>query len=213
MADRDRPGGVCPQHDAAHCETCDETFTVEHDHLDYVGHAHIRERLIEADAGWEWEPLGRNENGTPAFDRDGGLWIRLTVAGVTRLGYGDAEGRRGTAATKEIIGDALRNAGLSFGMALELWKQKPNRRRRAAPSSAAAAPVRLRTADSVRNEIRAFTERCWGWGLPDLDVNFTRWVGGPGGDTFGTAPPGVLERYLDSLKAAQPPATTVDDRA
>jgi hypothetical protein len=49
------------------------------------------------------------------------MWIKLTVCGVTRLGYGDAQGKTGGDAMKERIGDALRNAAMRFGAALELW--------------------------------------------------------------------------------------------
>ena len=49
------------------------------------------------------------------------MWIRLTVCGVTRLGYGDAQGKSGGNAMKERIGDALRNAAMRFGAALDLW--------------------------------------------------------------------------------------------
>jgi hypothetical protein len=59
--------------------------------------------------------------GLPAFDRNGGLWIKLTVGGVTRIGYGCADGKTGGDAIKEVIGDALRNGGMRFGAALELW--------------------------------------------------------------------------------------------
>ena len=40
---------------------------------------------------------------------------------MTRLGYGDSQGKTGGNAVKEAIGDALRNAGMRFGIALELW--------------------------------------------------------------------------------------------
>lgn len=91
-------------------------------HLDFVGHAALTERLLDADPGWGWEPMAKDEFGAPKFDGFGGLWIRLTVAGVTRIGYGDAQGKTaGSLAVKEIIGDALRNAGMRFGMALDLW--------------------------------------------------------------------------------------------
>lgn len=50
-----------------------------------------------------------------------GMWIRLTVCGVSRLGYGSADGKQGGDAIKEIIGDALRNAAMRFGAALDLW--------------------------------------------------------------------------------------------
>ena len=49
------------------------------------------------------------------------MWIKLTVCGVTRLGYGDAQGKSGGDAMKERIGDALRNAAMRFGAALDLW--------------------------------------------------------------------------------------------
>jgi hypothetical protein len=90
-------------------------------HLDYVGHAAITDRLLDADPGWNWEPLAFNSDGFPRFDAQGGLWIKLTVQGVTRLGYGDAQGKNGPNATKEAIGDALRNASMRFGAALDLW--------------------------------------------------------------------------------------------
>ena len=90
-------------------------------HLDYVGHAALTDRLLDVDIAWNWEPVAFNSDGLPAFDRTGGLWIRLTVNGVTRLGYGCADGKSGGDAIKEIIGDALRNAAMRFGAALDLW--------------------------------------------------------------------------------------------
>ena len=39
----------------------------------------------------------------------------------SRLGYGHAEGKTGGDAVKEVIGDALRNAAMRFGAALDLW--------------------------------------------------------------------------------------------
>jgi hypothetical protein len=90
-------------------------------HLDYVGHAALTDRLLQTDLRWEWEPLSISEIGLPQFDREGGMWIKLTVAGMTRLGYGDSQGKTGPNAVKEAIGDALRNAGMRFGMALDLW--------------------------------------------------------------------------------------------
>lgn len=90
-------------------------------HLDYVGHAALTDRLLEVDLAWAWEPLAFDGNGLPALDNDGGLWIRLTVLGITRLGYGDAQGKTGGDAMKERIGDALRNAAMRFGAALDLW--------------------------------------------------------------------------------------------
>ena len=89
--------------------------------LSYVGHAALTDRLLDADLGWNWEPLAFTPQGLPQFDELGGLWIKLTVGGVTRLGYGDAGSKKGPNAIKEAIGDALRNAGMRFGAALDLW--------------------------------------------------------------------------------------------
>ena len=89
--------------------------------LDYVGHAALTDRLLDADQEWNWEPLALDAAGLPALDANGGLWIRLTVNGLTRLGYGHAGAKKGGDAVKELIGDALRNAAMRFGAALDLW--------------------------------------------------------------------------------------------
>jgi hypothetical protein len=93
--------------------------------LDYVGHADVTSRLLEADPTWSWEPLASDENSLPRFDLDDkgrpvGLWIKLTVGGVTRMGYGSCPSGQGDA-VKVLIGDALRNSAMRFGVALDLW--------------------------------------------------------------------------------------------
>lgn len=103
------------------CKLCKAWHHPDVEHLDYVGHAALTDRLLDTDPEWNWEPMGFNPDGTPALDRNGGLWIKLTVCGVTRPGYGAADGKNGGDATKEIIGDALRNAAMRFGAALDLW--------------------------------------------------------------------------------------------
>lgn len=89
--------------------------------LAYVGHAALTDRLLDVDPAWTWEPLALDSRGLPSIDENGGLWIRLTICGVTRLGYGDAGKKTGGDAMKERIGDALRNAAMRFGAALDLW--------------------------------------------------------------------------------------------
>lgn len=103
------------------CDICGGWHHPKVVHLDYVGHAALTDRLLDADPAWYWEPLTIGQNGTPVLDESGGLWIKLTVCGVTRLGYGDAQGKTGGDAMKERIGDALRNAAMRFGAALDLW--------------------------------------------------------------------------------------------
>lgn len=85
-------------------------------HLDYVGHANTTNRLLEVDPFWDWDFLFKDERGMPIYS-DGGLWITLTVCGVTRKGFGDGKN------AKEIIGDAIRNAAMRFGVALDLWSK------------------------------------------------------------------------------------------
>lgn len=113
-------GDSCSRHQKRKCATCG-AFAGQHIHLDFVGHAALTDRLLDADPNWSWEPIAFDGKGLPAYDEIGGLWIRLTVCGVTRLGYGDAQGKSGNNAVKEIIGDALRNAAMRFGAALDLW--------------------------------------------------------------------------------------------
>lgn len=110
---RDSPNGKCNE--------CGGYHGLPAVHLDYVGHAALTDRLLDADPNWYWEPVAFGPDGLPVLDRDGGLWIKLTVCGVTRLGYGDAQGKHGGDAMKERIGDALRNAAMRFGAALDLW--------------------------------------------------------------------------------------------
>ena len=89
--------------------------------LAYVGHAALTDRLLDTDPAWNWEPLAISPHGLPVMDDMGGMWIRLTVCGVTRLGYGHAGSKTGGDAIKEVIGDSLRNAAMRFGAALDLW--------------------------------------------------------------------------------------------
>lgn len=103
------------------CKICGQWHHPQVVHLDYVGHAALTDRLLDCDPQWNWEPLAFTERGTPLQDENGGMWIKLTVCGVTRYGYGHPDGKRGGDAIKEVIGDALRNAAMRFGAALDLW--------------------------------------------------------------------------------------------
>lgn len=107
--------------DRGKCIECGGYHGLPAAHLSYVGHAALTDRLLDVDPGWNWEPLATDENGLPRLDKHGGMWIKLTVCSVTRLGYGDAQNRPGADGVKEQIGDALRNAAMRFGAALEFW--------------------------------------------------------------------------------------------
>lgn len=102
------------------CKICGGWHHKNTIHLDYVGHAALTHRLLDADPLWSWEPLSMAD-GLPVMDKFGGMWIKLTICGVTRLGYGHAGEKVGGDAIKEVIGDALRNAAMRFGAALDLW--------------------------------------------------------------------------------------------
>ena len=131
--------------------------------LDFVGHGYLTARLLDVDPMWNWEPLALDAMGLPALDEYGGLWIKLTVCGVTRLGYGDAGGKKGPSAIKEAIGDALRNAAMRFGAALDLWSK--------GDPDAPAAPRPKSDADVARDELLATTSP-YGWTGPKLLKRF-----------------------------------------
>lgn len=110
---KDAPKGKCPE--------CGGWHGLPAVHVSYVGHAALTDRLLDVDPAWTWEPLAMTADGLPVMDTFGGMWIKLTVCGVTRLGYGHAGDKGGGDAIKEVIGDALRNAAMRFGAALDLW--------------------------------------------------------------------------------------------
>ncbi|HEY9409312.1 MAG TPA: hypothetical protein VIQ30_22735 [Pseudonocardia sp.] len=116
-----KPVNVPKNGDKRSCNECGGYHVPCSQHLDYAGHAAITERLLEVDPLWSWRPVTDPALLAVLPRMDGGMWIELTVAGVTRLGYGDAQGKGGHNAVKEIIGDALRNAAMRFGVGLELW--------------------------------------------------------------------------------------------
>lgn len=118
---RDAPGKHCDKHPMVRCDGCRSRISDAHLHLDYVGHAAVTDRLLHVDPEWTWQPVAVDPAGLPALDGNGGLWITLTVAGVSRPGYGHADGKSGGDAVKERIGDAIRNAAMRFGVGLDLW--------------------------------------------------------------------------------------------
>lgn len=129
--------------------------------LDFVGHAATTDRLLQVDPEWTWEPFAVDESGLPKLDNHGGLWIRLTVAGVTKPGYGDAGNKKGPNAVKEAIGDALRNAAMRFGVAIDLWSKQ---------DLIPAAPDPLVLA---RDRVWAAAQKL-GWDRTDLATNFAK---------------------------------------
>lgn len=139
----------CDEHSKAKCADCGSYITERHIHLDYVGHADVTNRLLAVDPEWTWEPFALDERGLPACDTtsDGhpvGLWMRLTVAGVTRIGYGSCPANQ-TDAVKVLIGDALRNAAMRFGVATDLWAKGDRSDPSAENATSAAGKASRRT--------------------------------------------------------------------
>ena len=123
---RESRGKVCDEHVKSKCGECDQFITGRHIHLDYVGHAAVTDRLLTVDPGWTWEPVAFDPHGAPLVQQSGGeatMWIRLTVDGVTRLGVGSCQAGS-LELHKQLISDAIRNAAMRFGVALDLWAKE-----------------------------------------------------------------------------------------
>lgn len=143
---RENPKGQCAE--------CGGFHGLPAVHLDYVGHAALTHRLLDADPSWTWEPLAVDAQGLPQFDKNGGLWIKLTVCNVTRLGYGQAEQKATAeigAREKEVIGDALRNAAMRFGAALDLWSKADLHAEDDQPPTKEEGPKQYPDADFTKN--------------------------------------------------------------
>ncbi len=130
------------------CPQCNGWHHKKASHLEYVGHAAITDRLLDADPEWNWKPRSINEDGSPKIENNS-LWIELTVCGVTRIGYGDAQTNSWkTEVTKEIIGDAIRNAAMRFGVGLEMWHKGNLHEEDEAPTNKTIAPAEKKEAES-----------------------------------------------------------------
>jgi hypothetical protein len=120
-------GQTCENHKKKRCpnapQGCGQNLTEAHLHIEFVSHSEVTDRLLQVDPFWQWEPLGFEPNGLPALDANGGLWIKLTVAGVTRIGYGGADGKRGDDGVKEAVSDAIKTTAMRFGVGLDLWRK------------------------------------------------------------------------------------------
>lgn len=138
---KDKVQKHCDRHQRAQCQTCGNYISTAHMHIDFVGHAAVTDRILSVDPEWSWEPMGFTSEGLPALDKNGGLWIRLTIAGVTRIGYGDAMGSGSPDSIKVAIGDAIKNAAMRFGVALDLWSKQELEQSAAEDSPRAAAPT------------------------------------------------------------------------
>jgi hypothetical protein len=220
---------VCQHHTEIKCQRCNgQKITEAHICLKYIGHAEATNRLLNVDPFWNWEPLALDGTGLPQYDHNRGMWIRMTVCGMTRIGYGDAGSKSGANAVKEIIGDAIRNAGMRFGMALDLWtssdleiiesgEQPAEQNAGGKPETARPASVKAEPkGDAKESREAAFarlTEQyrnCWGKALAltqiriegkKLGLSKDR-VQGPPPEAAWTTFDALLETRIEELKAA-----------
>lgn len=161
---REAQGKVCSEHKKTKCDTCGNFITSAHIHLDYVGHAAVTDRLLQADPAWTYRLLAANPDGSPVSFTTNlsdplakvGLWIELTVAEVATPGFGEGKN------FKEAISDAIRNAAMRRGVALDLWSKEglhDDSEPKDAPSPG-SLPAPHPTGDGATNgEAKALAER------------------------------------------------------
>lgn len=188
----------CDKHKRTVCRKCKAYVSTQHIHIDYVGHAHVTERLLEVDPRWSWEPLAFTNQGLPALDDNAGLWIKLTIGDVMRLGYGHASGKRGGDAMKETIGDAIRNAAMRFGVALDLWKKEPPQPVAEVPDRPVERPAQTpeQRAAELRGQI-AMVGKKRGKAVDAIGADFFEWSKGT---EIGSASVAALAEYLDHIQ-------------
>lgn len=117
--------------DKGTCNVCKGWHGLPAVHLDYMGHAEVTDALTSSDPCWSWAPMALDDKGLPAVIaiRDDAqnvksltMWITLTVHGHSRPGVGTCDWK-GADTYKELIGDAIRNAAMRFGVGLSLWSK------------------------------------------------------------------------------------------
>ena len=106
------------------CNECNGYHGLPAVHLDYMGHADVTLALLEIDPAWCLEPV-TDATGIPIVQNQSGrlvLWAHLTINGVTRLCVGTCGDNKGDP-EKELIGDAIRNGAMRFGVGTRLWSK------------------------------------------------------------------------------------------
>ncbi len=103
------------------CAECGGWHGLPAVHLDYIGHAAVTDRLnsVVTPAGWNLEPVAFDGAGNPVVNSHGELWCRLTILETSKICVGD-----GSTSAKILIGDALRNGAMRFGIGLDLWSKE-----------------------------------------------------------------------------------------
>lgn len=145
------------------CNECGGWHGLPAVHLDYVGHAAVTDRLLAVDPDWTWEPVAFGPDGAPFIRHSGKeaeLWIRLTVCGVTRYGVGTAPSGA-FELSKQLISDALRNAAMRFGVALDLWSKEDLHAEAEAPPEPRIPEARAKEIAKVLNDAGAEVRKEW----------------------------------------------------
>jgi hypothetical protein len=122
--------------------------------LDYMGHADVTLALLDVDPEWKLEPI--LVDGLPAVTRNEKgyvLWCYLTVLGHKRICVGTCETSK-KEPEKELIGDALRNGALRFGIGTGLWSKAD---RSAAARVEADPSIAREDVEHAAGRIRALT--------------------------------------------------------
>jgi hypothetical protein len=168
------------------CPACGGWHGLPANHIDYVGHAELTSRLLDVDPWWNWEPAAWTEDGEPKINVRGNtarMWIKLTVAGVTRLGVGTCSANKDDV-EKELIGDALRNAAMRFGAALDLWSKSERHR----DDSDGSAPKQGRSSGKAKRSEAAPARQSEpeGEATHNLTSKMTEKVAGPDRQAFIT---------------------------
>jgi hypothetical protein len=123
------PRGQNKEGPSSACNVCHGWHRSGGVHLDYLGHSDTTRIIAAVDLFWQWAPKAGwdSETGEPRMVRDDNgypirLWIDLTILGITRPGVGTVERGKGDP-EKELIGDAIRNAAMRFGIGADLWSK------------------------------------------------------------------------------------------
>lgn len=149
--------------------------------LDFVGHADITRILCEVDQLWSWEPI-EWDSGKPAMYIENDMltmWGRLTVLGKSVIGVGTVKASA-IEASKQVVGDFLRNASMRLGISLSLWTKSewndldhnPAPAKRTTGANAKAMPVPPAEPHQLisKVQITQFTQACAKAGLVAEEV-------------------------------------------
>lgn len=158
--------------------------------LSYMGHAEVTLALIDVDPLWEWEPVTFDEvTGAPKVENCGKwyvMWGYLTVCGHRRLCVGTCEAHKAEY-QKELLGDALRNGAMRFGIGTKLWSKA-----HASPAPRAKAPA-PRPSEPVPDsngitpkQLQAMVIAMGGYGIHDRAARLT-YVAGIVGREVGSS--------------------------